>query len=53
MYLRPINPDILMRQCEHRSVLIWSGGCETYFRNLQCYVLLVHCFKLIVRLPVD
>ncbi|KAI5658711.1 hypothetical protein M9H77_27504 [Catharanthus roseus] len=32
----PIVPDILTRQHEHRSGLIWSGDHETCITNLQC-----------------
>ncbi|KAI5682328.1 hypothetical protein M9H77_03556 [Catharanthus roseus] len=32
----PIVPDVLTRQHEHRSRLIWSGDHETCFNNLQC-----------------
>ncbi|KAI5659636.1 hypothetical protein M9H77_28429 [Catharanthus roseus] len=32
----PIVPDVLTRQHEHRSGLIWSGDHETCFTNLQC-----------------
>ncbi|KAI5661317.1 hypothetical protein M9H77_20640 [Catharanthus roseus] len=32
----PIFPDILTRQYEHRSGLIWSGDHETCFTDLQC-----------------
>ncbi|KAI5656726.1 hypothetical protein M9H77_25519 [Catharanthus roseus] len=32
----PIVPDVLSRQHEHRSGLIWSGDHETYFTDLQC-----------------
>ncbi|KAI5654399.1 hypothetical protein M9H77_31586 [Catharanthus roseus] len=32
----PIVPDVLTRQHEHQSGLIWSGGHETCFTDLQC-----------------
>ncbi|KAI5658060.1 hypothetical protein M9H77_26853 [Catharanthus roseus] len=32
----PIVPDVLIKQHEHRSVLIWSGDHETCFTDLQC-----------------
>ncbi|KAI5667617.1 hypothetical protein M9H77_17470 [Catharanthus roseus] len=32
----PIIPDVLSRQHEHRSGLIWSGDYETCFTDLQC-----------------
>ncbi|KAI5663678.1 hypothetical protein M9H77_23001 [Catharanthus roseus] len=32
----PIVPDVLTRQHEHRSGLIWSGDHETCFTDLQC-----------------
>ncbi|KAI5674150.1 hypothetical protein M9H77_14514 [Catharanthus roseus] len=32
----PIVPDVLTRQHEHRSVLLWSRDHEMYFTNLQC-----------------
>ncbi|KAI5674209.1 hypothetical protein M9H77_14573 [Catharanthus roseus] len=31
----PIVPDVLIRQHEHRSGLIWSGDQETCFTDLQ------------------
>ncbi|KAI5669124.1 hypothetical protein M9H77_18977 [Catharanthus roseus] len=36
MYPGPIVPNILARQHEHRSGLIWSGDHETCFTDLQC-----------------
>ncbi|KAI5648494.1 hypothetical protein M9H77_34499 [Catharanthus roseus] len=32
----PIVPDVLVRQHEHRSGLIWNGDHETCFTDLQC-----------------
>ncbi|KAI5681445.1 hypothetical protein M9H77_02673 [Catharanthus roseus] len=32
----PIVPDVLSRQHEHRSGLIWSRDHETYYTDLQC-----------------
>ncbi|KAI5648624.1 hypothetical protein M9H77_34629 [Catharanthus roseus] len=32
----PIVPDVLSRQHEHRSGLIWSGDHETCYTDLQC-----------------
>ncbi|KAI5662999.1 hypothetical protein M9H77_22322 [Catharanthus roseus] len=32
----PIVPDVLTKQNEHRSWLIWSGDHETCFTELQC-----------------
>ncbi|KAI5656579.1 hypothetical protein M9H77_25372 [Catharanthus roseus] len=32
----PIVPDVLSRQHEHQSGLIWSGDHETCFTDLQC-----------------
>ncbi|KAI5649068.1 hypothetical protein M9H77_35073 [Catharanthus roseus] len=32
----PIVPDVLTRDHEHRSGLIWSGDHETCFAGLQC-----------------
>ncbi|KAI5671449.1 hypothetical protein M9H77_11813 [Catharanthus roseus] len=32
----PIVPDVLSRQHEHRSDLIWSGDYETCYTDLQC-----------------
>ncbi|KAI5659806.1 hypothetical protein M9H77_28599 [Catharanthus roseus] len=32
---RPIVPDVLYRQHEHRSSLIWSGDHETCYTDLQ------------------
>ncbi|KAI5657813.1 hypothetical protein M9H77_26606 [Catharanthus roseus] len=32
----PIVPDVLTRQHEHRSGLIWSGDHKTCFTDLQC-----------------
>ncbi|KAI5677554.1 hypothetical protein M9H77_08504 [Catharanthus roseus] len=32
----PIDPDVLTRQHEHRSGLIWSGDHETCINDLQC-----------------
>ncbi|KAI5659565.1 hypothetical protein M9H77_28358 [Catharanthus roseus] len=32
----PTVPDVLTRQHEHRSGLIWSGDRETCFIDLQC-----------------
>ncbi|KAI5662561.1 hypothetical protein M9H77_21884 [Catharanthus roseus] len=32
----PIVPDVLSRQHEHRSGLIWSGDRETCYTDLQC-----------------
>ncbi|KAI5668964.1 hypothetical protein M9H77_18817 [Catharanthus roseus] len=36
VHLGPIVPDVLSRQHEHRSGLIWSGDCETCYTDLQC-----------------
>ncbi|KAI5681070.1 hypothetical protein M9H77_02297 [Catharanthus roseus] len=36
MHLGPIVPDVLSRQHEHRSGLIWSGDHETCYTDLQC-----------------
>ncbi|KAI5680680.1 hypothetical protein M9H77_01907 [Catharanthus roseus] len=36
MHLGPIVPDVLTRQHEHRSGLIWSGDRETSITDLQC-----------------
>ncbi|KAI5661426.1 hypothetical protein M9H77_20749 [Catharanthus roseus] len=33
---RPIVPEVLSREHEHRSGLIWSGDHETCYTNLQC-----------------
>ncbi|KAI5661157.1 hypothetical protein M9H77_20480 [Catharanthus roseus] len=33
---RPIVPDVLSGQHEHRSGLIWSGDRETCYTDLQC-----------------
>ncbi|KAI5653505.1 hypothetical protein M9H77_30692 [Catharanthus roseus] len=32
----PIVPDVLSRQHEHRSSLIWSGDHKTCYTDLQC-----------------
>ncbi|KAI5673664.1 hypothetical protein M9H77_14028 [Catharanthus roseus] len=32
----PIVPDVLSRQHEHRSDLIWNGDHETCYTDLQC-----------------
>ncbi|KAI5657170.1 hypothetical protein M9H77_25963 [Catharanthus roseus] len=32
----PIVPDVLSRQHEHRSELIWSGDHETCYIDFQC-----------------
>ncbi|KAI5648959.1 hypothetical protein M9H77_34964 [Catharanthus roseus] len=32
----PIVPDVLSRQYEHRSGLIWNGDHETCYTDLQC-----------------
>ncbi|KAI5681942.1 hypothetical protein M9H77_03170 [Catharanthus roseus] len=36
MYSGPIVPDVLTRQHEHRSGLIWSGDHETCITDLHC-----------------
>ncbi|KAI5681249.1 hypothetical protein M9H77_02476 [Catharanthus roseus] len=36
VHLGLIVPDVLTRQHEHRSGLIWSGDHETCFTDLQC-----------------
>ncbi|KAI5662351.1 hypothetical protein M9H77_21674 [Catharanthus roseus] len=36
VYLGPIITDVLSRQHEHRSGLIWSGDRETCYTDLQC-----------------
>ncbi|KAI5673058.1 hypothetical protein M9H77_13422 [Catharanthus roseus] len=36
VHLGPIVPDVLTRQHEHRSGLIWSGDHKTCFTDLQC-----------------
>ncbi|KAI5656559.1 hypothetical protein M9H77_25352 [Catharanthus roseus] len=35
VHLSPLNPDVLTRQYEHRSGLIWSGSHETCITDLQ------------------
>ncbi|KAI5666512.1 hypothetical protein M9H77_16365 [Catharanthus roseus] len=36
MYPVPIVPDVLSRQHDHRSGLIWNGDHETCYTDLQC-----------------
>ncbi|KAI5663010.1 hypothetical protein M9H77_22333 [Catharanthus roseus] len=36
MHLGPIVPDVLSRQHEHRSDLIWSPDHKTCYTDLQC-----------------
>ncbi|KAI5683794.1 hypothetical protein M9H77_05022 [Catharanthus roseus] len=43
--------DVLMRQHEHMSGLIWSGDHETCITDLQCRCFVAICFKLTVRFP--
>ncbi|KAI5661598.1 hypothetical protein M9H77_20921 [Catharanthus roseus] len=47
----PIVPDILSRQHEHRSGLIWSGDHEMCFTDLQCRRFGHNLFSATVRLP--
>ncbi|KAI5659599.1 hypothetical protein M9H77_28392 [Catharanthus roseus] len=47
----PIVTDVLSRQHEHRSGLIWSGDRETCYTNLQCRRFGRNLFQCYVRLP--
>ncbi|KAI5657118.1 hypothetical protein M9H77_25911 [Catharanthus roseus] len=53
VHSRPIVPDVLSRQHEHRSGLIWNGNHKTCYIDLQCRRFGRKCYSMAPRRLVE